>query len=407
MNTLNAHALPVQTETSYWSAVFSLFMGVTSLIAAEFIPVSLLTPMAHDLGITEGMAGQAVTVVGLFSVFSSLLVAPLAGNTDRKNILLVFSLLLAVSNMLVAVAPNYVILLLARSLPGICVGGLLALVTAVTLQLVPEKDLSRALSIVYAGVSVAIIISLPLASTLWHQYGWGNVFWLASIMGIIMFVWQWLAMPSLPACSLNTFCNSIRNMVDVLRERWVTATLPAVFLAFVGGLTFDTVGMSGNVVLTIVFLGAATILTRICFSLHTKTTLAALALLMLVSAPGQAGTPMTVRFIIGSDEMLIDLFDNPAAKAFAVQLPLTLPFKDYVGAEKIATLPQRLLSGGSPSASEIPTDFTYYAPWGNLAIFYRGVGDDGQLLALGRIRTGKALLARQRGDFTATLELVP
>lgn len=57
---MNTHAISFQTDTPYWSAVFSLFMGVTSLIAAEFIPVSLLTPMALDLGITEGMAGQKV-----------------------------------------------------------------------------------------------------------------------------------------------------------------------------------------------------------------------------------------------------------------------------------------------------------------------------------------------------------
>lgn len=394
MNTLNADALPMQVDTPYWSAIFSLFMGVTSLIAAEFIPVSLLSPMALDLGITEGMAGQAVTVVGLFSVFSSLLVAPLAGNTDRKYILLAFSILLTVSNMLVAVAPNYGVLLLARSLLGICVGGFWALVPAVTLLLVPAKDLSRALSIVYAGVSVATIVSLPLASTLGHLYGWRNVFWLASTMGIIMFVWQWMAMPSLPASSTSSF----RNMFDLLRERWVLAgmgaivcsyggyhvfftylrpfleglalapqvlsttllafgitnclgtlaagyclnrwfrqTLPVVFLAFVGaaillmfsegtllsltlvmvwgflfgfipvgwsawiartladraelagglsvaviqfamglvaavgGLTFDTVGMGGNFMLAAVFLGAATILTRLCFSLHSRT----------------------------------------------------------------------------------------------------------------------------------------
>lgn len=134
-------------------------------------------------------------------------------------------------------------------------------------------------------------------------------------------------------------------------------------------------------------------------------TFAVLAILFASSRPVWAETPVTVRLVIGQDEVVIDLLDNPAAKAFAAQLPLTLPFRDYAGEEKIATLPTRLSAKGSPTAREIPVDFTYFTPWGNLAVFYNHVGTDGQLLALGRIRTGKALLARHRGDFTARLEL--
>ena len=66
-----------QTGNPRWSAVFSLFMGVMALIAAEFIPVSLLTPIARDLAVSEGMAGQTVTAVGVLAVLTSLLLAPL------------------------------------------------------------------------------------------------------------------------------------------------------------------------------------------------------------------------------------------------------------------------------------------------------------------------------------------
>lgn len=137
-------------------------------------------------------------------------------------------------------------------------------------------------------------------------------------------------------------------------------------------------------------------------------TLMALTSLFCVPATARAEAPITVRLVIEQEEVLIDLLDNPAAMAFAAQLPLTLPFKDYAGEEKIATLPKNLNAQGSPTAREVygeaPADFTYFRPWGNLAVFYRGFGDDGQLLALGRIRTGKAILTRQHQDFTATLE---
>ena len=211
-------------------------MGVTSLIAAEFIPVSLLTPIARDLGITEGMAGQTVTAVGAFSVLSSLLLSPLAKGVDRRRILLAFSLLLVLSNLLVGLAPNYAVLLVGRSLLGVCVGGFWSLAPAVTLQLVPPKDLPRALSIVYAGVSVATILSLPLASYLGHLLGWRNVFLVTSSLGVVMFVWQYLAMPGLPARPGNNFS----NLFGLLRQNWVLAGMGGIVCSYGGYHVFFT-----------------------------------------------------------------------------------------------------------------------------------------------------------------------
>ena len=225
-----------QTGTAHWSAVFSLFMGVTSLIAAEFIPVSLLTPMARDLSITEGMAGQTVTAVGIFAVLTSLLLSPLTKGIDRRRILLAFSLLLILSNLLVAWASNYAVLLAGRGILGICVGGFWSMASAVTLQLVPTKDVPRALSIVYAGVSVATILSLPLASYLGQLIGWRNVFFLGGGLGAMAFVWQFLALPSLPAQDGNSF----RNMFALVRQYWVLAGIGGTIFSYGGYHVFFT-----------------------------------------------------------------------------------------------------------------------------------------------------------------------
>lgn len=68
-----------------WGAVFSMALGVVVLIASEFMPVSLLTPIARDLVISQGQAGQAISVSGLFAVLTSLLNTPLTGRFDRKK----------------------------------------------------------------------------------------------------------------------------------------------------------------------------------------------------------------------------------------------------------------------------------------------------------------------------------
>lgn len=229
-------AMQFQTDSPRWSAVFSLFMGVTSLIAAEFIPISLLTPIAHDLGVTEGMAGQTVTAVGVFAVLASLLLAPLTRTIDRRRVLLTFSGLLVLSNILVAVASTYPVLLVGRGILGVCVGGFWSMASAVTLQLVPSKDVPKALSIVYAGVSVATIISLPLASWLGHLLGWRQVFLLAAGLGGAALLWQWRALPALPAGQGSSF----RNMFALCRQQWVMTGIGATVLSYGGYHVFFT-----------------------------------------------------------------------------------------------------------------------------------------------------------------------
>lgn len=233
---MNPQTASFQTGPAHWAAVFSLFMGVTSLIAAEFIPVSLLTLISADLSITEGMAGQTVTAVGIFAVFTSLLLSPLTQRTDRRMVLLTLSLLLILSNLLVGLAPNYPILLIGRGMLGICVGGFWSMASAVTLQLVPTKDVPRALSIVYAGVSVATILSLPLASYLGQLLGWRNVFLLAAGLGGIAFIWQFFTLPSIPAQPGSAF----RNMIGLFRETWILSGMGATIFSYGGYHIFFT-----------------------------------------------------------------------------------------------------------------------------------------------------------------------
>src|SRR5438270_9282764 len=95
---------------SAWGAVAALSLCVAALIASEFMPVSLLTPIAADLHLTEGQAGQAISVSGIFAVLTSLLVSAATGRLDRRTVLLSFTLVMIVSGTIVAFAPNFLVL---------------------------------------------------------------------------------------------------------------------------------------------------------------------------------------------------------------------------------------------------------------------------------------------------------
>lgn len=97
------------------------------------------------------------------------------------------------------------------------------------------------------------------------------------------------------------------------------------------------------------------------------------------------------------------LEDSPAARDFASLLPLTLTLEDYHSTEKISALPRRLNVEHAPAGFDpSPGDLTYYAPWGNLAIFYRDFGYSRGLVKLGAIVAGVDAL-QVPGALTATI----
>ena len=101
-----------------WAAVGSMALGVFALVTAEFLPASLLTPIAADFKISEDTAGQTVTATAAFALLSSLLVTAVIRNLDRRIVMLGFTILLLISNLIAAFALNLPMLLIGRVLLG-------------------------------------------------------------------------------------------------------------------------------------------------------------------------------------------------------------------------------------------------------------------------------------------------
>lgn len=113
---------------------------VALLIASEFMPASLLTPMAAGLNATEGQAGQAISISGLFAVMASLFITTVAGRVDRKRVLVVLTVCMILSLALIALAPTLTVLMVARAILGITIGGFWSIATAVLMRLVPSDQ---------------------------------------------------------------------------------------------------------------------------------------------------------------------------------------------------------------------------------------------------------------------------
>lgn len=117
-----------------------------------------------------------------------------------------------------------------------------------------------------------------------------------------------------------------------------------------------------------------------------------------------SGATVAINVTIGGRTYAATLADNPAARDLAAQLPLTLTFRDYNRVEKIATLPRALSTHGLPAGADPEiNDIGYYAPTGDLVLYYGSVGYWDGIVRLGVLPDGMPEIANQPDGFTATL----
>lgn len=220
-----------------WTAVLSLAMGVFGLVTAEFLPASLLTPIAADLGISNGAAGQTVTATAVIGTFAGIFMPILTRHFDRRLVMWSLTAALVVSSLLAAFATNLTMLLGARLLLGVGIGGFWSMMAAMAMRLVPERLFARALSIVFTGVSVATVSAAPVGAYLGDLYGWRTVFMLSAGIGVLTLLIQLLTLPSLPPQSKP----NLRTLVHLLRRpsiRLVLATILITISGHFAGFTY-------------------------------------------------------------------------------------------------------------------------------------------------------------------------
>jgi len=177
--------------------VFAMTLCVFVLIASEFMPVSLLTPIARELHITEGLAGQGIAISGALAVLTSLTISHIAGDLNRKYLLLGLAILMAISGLVIAMAPSYPVYMLGRALIGVVIGGFWSLSAATAIRLVPQHQVPRALAIFNGGNALATVVAAPLGSYLGTTVGWRGAFLCIVPLAIAAFIWLWVSLPTM------------------------------------------------------------------------------------------------------------------------------------------------------------------------------------------------------------------
>jgi len=224
------HGFDGRQQTTPWSAVTCLSLLTFLLVGLEFMPVSLLTPIAQDLSITEGQAGSSIAVSGFFAVVTSLFGNRILGRLDRKTVVLLYTAVLTLSSLTVALAPSYFIFLIGRAMVGVAIGGFWSLSTAILARLASGPDLPRAIALLQGGTAMAIVAAAPLGSFLGGLIGWRNTFLVTVPIGVAALVWQMAILPNMPTAKSA----SVGAMFGLLRNRTFAIGMAATALTFIG-----------------------------------------------------------------------------------------------------------------------------------------------------------------------------
>lgn len=215
---------------STWLSIISLGFGSFALVGSELLPAALLTPMARDFGVTEGAAGQAVTLTAIAAAIAAPTVALVIGRLDRKLISLMLCGLVVASNVTVTLTSDYLMLLAARAMLGISIGGFFALSGAIVVRLVSMEGLGKGMSIVFIGMSIAMVVAPALGALIGEALGWRAVFLAAAAAGTVAVLLQALYLPSVP----ETGATSLSTLFGLMGRSKVRIGL-AVALLFFGG----------------------------------------------------------------------------------------------------------------------------------------------------------------------------
>lgn len=342
MHTANlppGHPAPAAARPA-WGAVLSMALCVAVLIASEFMPVSLLTPIAHDLALSEGRAGQAISISGIFAVLTSLLNAPLTGRFDRRRVLLGFTALLTVSGVVVATAGSYTVFMLGRALLGVAIGGFWSMSTATIMRLVPPAAVPKALATINGGNALAATIAAPLGSYLGQYVGWRGAFALVIPLAVAAFAWQWARLPPMPGQVRSVSGNPFR----LLARPAVALGMAAILLLFMGQFAVFTylrpfletvTGVDTSVLsLVLLLMGASGLVGTYLVGMLLKTRLFACLVLIPLSMAGMAlllvalGTSATAVAVLLLGWGLVG---TAAPVAWGVWLSKTLPHDAEAG----------------------------------------------------------------------------
>lgn len=323
-------------------SILTLAIGGLSIGMTEFMMMGVLPDVAKSLSVSIPSAGHLISAYALGVVIGAPLTASIAGKYSSKKVLIWLMLIYGIFNALFASAPTYSLLMIARFFAGLPHGAFFGIGAVVASRLAAPGKEARAVSVMFAGLTIANVIGVPLGTYIGHNISWRISFYLTAAIAFIAAFAIKAWMPPLPAAAENNFKNSLKAFTKP--EPWLIIAMASIgsgglfaWISYIAPLMTEVAHFSVKA-LTLIMITAGIGMTvgnavggRLAdkFSpLQTTGVLLALMIvsLLIVSATAQYQAPAIIMTFI------------TAAIAFALVAPMqVLIIKAAAGSEMLAS----------------------------------------------------------------------
>jgi len=233
------------------TSLITLCLGGISLGMTEFMMMGVLPDVAKSLSISIPAAGNLIAIYALGVIVGAPVMVGVLGKYPPKKVLIGLMITVAAGNILFSVAPSYALLLVARFLVGLPHGAFFGIGAVVASRLADPGSEAKSVSVMFAGLTIANIIGVPLGTFIGHNFSWRISFVLISLIALITAasIKRWL--PALPSQSDTKFSDSLKVFKKV--ELWIIIGISAIgtgglfaWISYIAPLMTEVAHFSSN-----------------------------------------------------------------------------------------------------------------------------------------------------------------
>ncbi|WP_443066545.1 MFS transporter [Streptomyces sp. NBC_01260] len=228
-----------RTRLRGWWAVFSMTLALFAIVTTEILPIGLLTPIGAEFGVSDGTAGLMMTMPGLLAAVAAPTVTVATARVDRRLMLCALVLLLAVANFLTAAATAYWLVLVARVLVGITIGGFWSIGAGLAGRLVRPASTGRATAVIFSAVPLGSVLGVPAGTLIGDLAGWRTTFAAMGLLSTGALALLLLTLPALPPAGV-TRPSVLRALLRGTGTRYALLMTFLVVLAHFAAYTYVT-----------------------------------------------------------------------------------------------------------------------------------------------------------------------
>jgi DHA1 family arabinose polymer transporter-like MFS transporter len=246
-------------------SLISLLIGGFSIGMTEFLTMGVLPDLSRSLHISIPTAGHLISIYALGVVIGAPLMVGLTSHLPPKKVLMGLMLMVGVTNCLFALAPNFNLLMIARLFAGLPHGAFFGIGAVVASRLADPGREARAVSVMFAGLTVANIIGVPLGTYIGHNLSWRLSFFLIAVVALIAAGAVKIWLPPLKANAKSSFGESLK--IFSRPGLWVIIGISSIgtggmfaWISYIAPLMTEVAGFSGNtitIIMVIAGLGMA------------------------------------------------------------------------------------------------------------------------------------------------------